>query len=439
MTNRPPTARLLWVTYDFPPRQAAGAFRPVKLYKFLDKSRVDIEFLTSRAESFAGGKHMLDDVHPTPVTHRAGGTPIDRLFEGLKTRLATLGLARPGRRALWERIGYRLVLPCAFPDKHVLWGLRSALRALWIHLRQPLQIIYTTSFPESAHLPGILLHLLGVRWVVDYRYGGPMWTTALVFGRKSLWGGRLALAFQAYVLRHADLVITQSETLRENFIARFALDPARVAALPNGYDEDGFVDFGRQAPPFTRVQGELHLLHLGGDWYPDASQLANLDDLLTRLANDTGVKVIVHALGVDIFGARRELTPSAYEYVFHGVVPHAEALTYLAAVDAFILSMIAETAGQGSVAGWLPAKLWEYLRAGKAILLMGPRDDAWRYAEACGAAIYLGAAGAPLHLPAAQVRAVIDAGASHPERAHDHKWSTRALAFDALLERVLSA
>lgn len=437
MTDRPPTARLLWVTYDFPPRQAAGAFRPVKLYKFLDKSRVDVEFLTSRAESFAGGEHMLDDVHPKPVTHRAGGTPVDRLFEGLKARLVSLGLARAGRRALWERIGYRLVLPFAFPDKHVPWGLRAALRALWIHLRRPLDAIYTTSFPESAHLPGILLHLCGVRWVADYRYGGPLWTTALVFGRKSLWGERLALGFQAYVLRHADLVITQSETLRELFIEHFALDPARVAALPNGYDEDGFVDFGRHAPPFARAPGELHLLHLGGDWYPDAGQLANLEDLLARLADETGVKVVVHAVGVDILGAHRAPSPAAYEYRFHGAVPHAEALKYLAAADAFLLSVIAETADHGSVAGWLPAKLWEYLRAGRMILLMGPRDDSWRYAEACGAVLYLGSAGAPLHLPAAEVRAAIERGASHPERAHDHEWSTRARSFDALLARVL--
>jgi glycosyltransferase involved in cell wall biosynthesis len=438
MTARPPRPRLLWVTYDFPPRQAAGAFRPVKLYKFLDKSQVDIEFLTSRAESFAGGEHMLDDVEPKPVVYRAGGTPVDRLFEGIKARLVKLGFARAGRRTLWERIGYRLVLPFAFPDKHVVWGLRSALRALWLHLRRPLSVIYTTSFPESAHLPGMLLHLFGVRWVADYRYGGPMWTTAMVFGRKSLWGERLALAFQAYVLRHADLVITQSDTLRENFIARFGLDASRVAALPNGYDEDGFHDFGSHAAPFARAAGELHLLHLGGDWFPDASQSANLDDLLTRLVAETGHKVVVHALGVDILGARQQTTAKAYHYQFHGAVPHAEALKYLAAVDAFILSMIAETAGHGSVAGWLPAKLWEYLRAGKSILLMGPQDDAWRYAEACGAVIYLGGAATPLHLPAAHVLAAIEAGARHPERAHDHEWGARALTFDALLKRVVN-
>ncbi len=372
MTTRP---HLLWVTYDFPPRQAAGAFRPVKLYKFLDKSRVDIEFLTSRAESYAGGEHMLDDVEPKPRVHRAGGTPVDRLFDGLKARMVRMGIAQAGRRSLWERIGYRVALPFAFPDKHVLWGLRSAVRALWMHVRRPLHVIYTSSFPESAHLPGMLLHLFGVRWVADYRYGGPLWTTVLVFGRKSLWGERLALAFQGYVVRHADLVITQSDTLREHFIAHFGLDPQRVASLPNGYDEDGFVDFGQHGAPFARADGELHLLHLGGDWYPDAGQVANLDDLLTRLVEETGCKVILHALGVDIFAGRHDQA-AAYHYQFHGAVPHAEALKYLAAVDAFVMSTIAETADHGSVAGWLPAKLWEYLRAGKVILLMGPRDDA---------------------------------------------------------------
>ena len=280
MTESRDPRRLLWVTYDFPPRQAAGAFRPVKLYKYLDKSELAIEFLTSRAESFAGGEHLLDDVHPQPLVRRAGGIALDRIFELPKHLLVRAGLASAAKRSLWERLGYRLLLPLAFPDKHVLWGLSAAWRALILHLRGRFDAIYTTSHPESAHLPGMLLHLLGVPWIVDYRYGGPLWTATLKVGHKSLWGARLGLAYQRYVLRHADVVIVQSETIREQFMARFGLPPAGITALPNGYDEDGFSTFGDGPAPFARAAGELHLLHVGGDWYPDTGHIANLLDPL---------------------------------------------------------------------------------------------------------------------------------------------------------------
>jgi len=427
--------RLLWVTYDFPPRQAAGAFRPVKLYKYLDKSALAIEFLTSRAESFAGGEHMLDDVHPKPVVRRAGGVALDRLFDAPQRLLTRFGLASPHKRSLWERLGYRLVLPLAFPDKHVLWGLCAALRALGMHVRQRFDAIYTTSHPESAHLPGILLHLLGVAWVVDYRYGGPLWTTTLSAGRKSLWSARLALAYQGYVLRHADFVIVQSETIREQFLARFGLDPAGIAALPNGYDEDGFRDFGAGPAPFTRAPGEMHLLHVGGDWYPDASHISNLLDLCARLASDSGAAVVLHTVGVDILG--KTALPAGLRYDYHGPQPHAEVIRYLAAADAFILSTMAGTDSGQSIVGFLPAKLWEYLRAGKAILWMGPKDDAWRYAEECGAVIYLGALGSPLSPPVAEVREAISSGARNRHHAHNHDWRSRAAAFNSLLKRAL--
>ena len=437
MTESRSPRRLLWVTYDFPPRQAAGAFRPVKLYKYLDKSDLTIEFLTSRAESFAGGEHMLDDVQPKPLVRRAGGIALDRVFELPKRLLVRAGLASPAKRSLWERLGYRLVLPLAFPDKHVLWGLCAALRALVLHLRRRFDAIYTTSHPESAHLPGMLLHLLGVPWIVDYRYGGPLWTTTLSVGHKSLWGARIALAYQRYVLRHADVVIVQSETIREQFMVRFSLPPAAITALPNGYDEDGFSDFGHGPAPFARAAGELHLLHVGGDWYPDAGHIANLLDLCKRLAQDSAAEVVLHAVGVDILG-HTPLPPQAgVRYAYHGPQPHAEVIRYLAAADAFVLSTMAGTHSGQSIVGFLPAKLWEYLRAGKAILWMGPQDDAWRYAEECGAVIYLGTLGSPLSLAVAEVRAAIAAGAVHKQRASSHDWRSRAAAFNTILKRAL--
>ncbi|MBK6656631.1 MAG: glycosyltransferase [Proteobacteria bacterium] len=431
------TTRLLWVTYDFPPRQAAGAFRPVKLYKYLDKSRLSIDFLTSRAESFASGEQLLEDLDPAPTVWRAGGLPLDRLFEKPKRVLARLGLARAEGRSLWERIAYRVVLACAFPDKHAWWGLRAAVRAVMLHARRRFDAVYTTSHPESAHLPGLLLKRLGVPWIVDYRYGGPLWTTTLTVGRRSVWGAAREIAYQRRVLERADFVIVQSDTIRNDFIARFGLAPERIVALPNGYDEEGFREYGTQQAPFARAPGELHLLHVGGDWYPDAGHVANLLDLCRRLAADIGADVVIHAVGVDIL--RDDLPPpgSGCRYVHHGHRPHREVIGYLAACDAFILSTMADTDSGRSITGFLPAKLWEYLRAGKAILWMGPQDDAWRYAEECGAVIYLGSLGSPRVLPATEVRAAIAAGARNQQRAHEHDWRSRAAAFDDIVARVL--
>ncbi|MGE0384291.1 MAG: glycosyltransferase [Gammaproteobacteria bacterium] len=431
-------ARVLWVTYDFPPRQAAGAFRPIKLYKYLDHHKYRIEFLTSPAESYAAGERLLDGIEPAPIVHRARGLPADRFLEPLERLLARLGLGSgaSARGPLWKRAGYRLALSSVFPDKHAIWGCMAALRAYALHRRRPFDAIYTTSHPESAHLPGLLLRRLGVPWIADYRYGGPLWTTNLHARRPTLWNPRRYLAWQRRVLEGADIVVTQSETLRRDFSTAFDLDDTRILTVPNGYDEDDFAGFDGLAAPFTRRPGELHLVHVGGDWFADQSNVAALCTLLRDLKAEVGGNdVVLHALGVDILpGAGVE---RGFRYVYHGPKPHAQVFPFLAHADAFLLSTMARTGDDRSITGFLPSKLWEYLRAGKPILWMGPQDDAWRNAQECGAVVYLGQLGAPVAITAADVLSAIRAGVPGKDRAFTHQWDRRAALFTGALDRAL--
>ena len=38
--------RILWVTFDFPPRMSSGAYRPIKVYKYLDPAVCQVDFVT---------------------------------------------------------------------------------------------------------------------------------------------------------------------------------------------------------------------------------------------------------------------------------------------------------------------------------------------------------------------------------------------------------
>src|SRR5262245_49716132 len=213
-------ARIAWITFDFPPRQSSGVFRAIKIYKYLDKSRFEVDFIThGSAPRFRSAVHddtLLGEVHPTPAVYRVPTIILHDFLPALRARLrrvkpsrgqspdppplenasgelrsasarsasedrATARLRRSAERegepaprslppgpSLGRRLYGWFALSAYVPDHLFIWGWSAALKSVWLHLRHRYDVVYTTSFPESAHLPGLVLSALGVRWVVDY-------------------------------------------------------------------------------------------------------------------------------------------------------------------------------------------------------------------------------------------------------------------------------
>jgi glycosyltransferase involved in cell wall biosynthesis len=330
----------------------------------------------------------------------------------------------------------RFAMLLYFPDHLFLWGWFAAVTSLWLHLFRRYDIVYTTSYPESAHIPGLALSLAGVPWVADYRYGGPLWVRELAGFRKSMRRGRMDRRYQRSVLARATAVVTQSEPIRADFCRIFALDRDRVRVIPSGYDESDFDDRAA-SPPFPVNDREVHLLHSGTmeGVSPDERQeivdaLNGLGDAL-RKANR---ELVVHAVGSDLFGEERRLQAFRFEYRHHGVIVHHQLPAYLLAADCFLLSTTA------LVSGFIPSKLWEYLRAGAPILLAGPKDDVWTIVERAGVGLHLGVnghgAGSGERLAHALMARIGTRGPLHPS-VTDYSWESRARSFQGLFEGLI--
>jgi glycosyltransferase involved in cell wall biosynthesis len=256
-------------------------------------------------------------------------------------------------------------------------------------LRHRYDVVYTTSFPESAHLPGLVLSALGVRWVVDYRYGGPLWIKEVVGFRKPPLRERLDHRYQQWVLTRADRVITQSERIRADFCRVFPLDPSRVVVIPSGYDEADFERTIASPAPFAKAANEIHLLHMGtleGAGEVERKEIAQTVDALAARLRDRGRRLVLHALGSDVLAAGAHRAAHV-EYHHHGVVVHHDVPSYLVAADCYLLSTW--TTSNGGVKGFIPSKLWEYLRAGAPILTTGPKDEVWSIVEDAGVGLHM--------------------------------------------------
>ncbi len=451
--------RVLWVSFDFPPRQSSGVFRPVRIYKYLDKDSFRVDFLTQSPvyQRIPTDPTLLQEVSPLPRIYRIPNLPVSDFIYRF-TRRARVGSRReseePGRagrgqtkarhlswpRRLGKKLYVTLVMLVYFPDQYFLWGWLAAFASVWLHFKNRYDLVYTTSRPESGHLAGLLLRRLGVRWVVDYRYAGILWVKEILSYRKSRLREWLEFRYQKYVLQRADFVVTQSETIKDDFCRAFGLDSSCVRTIPSGYDESDFQNCNGKRP-FVKTANEVHLLHAGAAYLDEGDRqkmMQELDRVAAGLRSH-GQEMVLHALGDDMFSTEQRPSPQSFRYHYHGFVPHHDLAPYLQAADWYLLSTITTISGSGvSTSGYLPSKMWEYLRGGKPIFLFGSKDEVWEIIDRADAGIYMGGVGPERGLSTEELLLSVRSLEPAISKVKQHSWQARARDMQDVFNQVLT-
>lgn len=460
MDVKSPKMRILWITLHFPPRQSGGVFRPIQIYKYLDKNKFEVDFLTlslrGQYKRAVRDDSVLEEVFPKPTIYRV---PSIELHDGVRLIVDSIR-KRCQREKLQDGNPPRLgrsdfksgsVKECLkgafrffmafiyFPDKYVIWGWLSALKSLWLHYRRRYDLIYTTSPPLSGHLPGLFLRHFGVKWVVDFRDGGSLWT-------KKAWGNlagkvreKVDFYYQSYVLNKADYVIIQSELLKEQFIREFSLNHSRIRTIPSGFDEEYFIRPTTEDPPFVKKPRELHILHVGA-WYVSGTETTKIIEELNSLQlglQVRGLDLILHAVGDDLFSEEQKNNALRIRYLYHGVIPHPLLLPYFLSADCYLLSTSVGKSVDGA-RGFLAGKLWEYLRGGKPIIVFGSKDEAWQIIEDSGVGVYLGELNSEDHICADALLRLVEETKHFNPKVSQHSWESRTRAMQEVFQQVLA-
>jgi glycosyltransferase involved in cell wall biosynthesis len=229
-------------------------------------------------------------------------------------------------------------------------------------------VLVTTSSPDSTHLVGLRLRPRGIPWLADFR---DPWVRRMSFAPPTRAHRSLHERLEGRVVRTADRITVTSGATREDFLRRYPeLDPARIAVLPNGYDEE---DFPAEAPPLAE---RFTLLHVG-QLNPERPVGPLLDHLEAFLRSRPAARGRTQ---VDLVGPRyREDEEEAARrglgvvVRFHDARPHREAVAM--PLSAHLLVLLEQESDRGGLI--LPGKTFEYLRAGRPILGLVPRGAAW--------------------------------------------------------------
>lgn len=329
---------VLVVAFHFPPlRGSSGIQRTLRFCQYLPRFGWQPVVLTVQPRAYESvGDDLLTALPPD--------LPVTRAF------------ALDAARHLSVRGRYPRFV--ADPDRWVSWLPGGVLAGMSLIRRFSPQAIFSTYPIATAHRIALSLHRRsGLPWIADFR--DPMaqddYPDDAVIRRH-------LHALEANVVRRAARVLFTSATAIDTCRARYPdVPPERFLLLENGYDEEAFA--GLFPRPGARRQVLLHsgivytwerdptafMQALGTLKKAGAVSAATLEVRFRASANDALLRDLARAHDVaDIV----TLVPP---------LPYREALAEMLDVDALLLLQAANCNSQ------IPAKAYEYLRAGKPI------------------------------------------------------------------------
>jgi hypothetical protein len=267
----------------------------------------------------------------------------------------------------------------AVPDRWATWRFAAVRRALSLIRRLQPQVIWSTYPIATAHVIGASVHRrTGLPWVADCRDS----MTEADYPRDPEIRDAF-LRIEREMVQQATRVVFTAPGTQRMYAERYPEVPAgRWQLMPNGYDEEDFTGLPERQ---QTARQQVTLLH-SGVLYPIErnpralfSALRSLRDRGAMTADS--LRVVLRACGHE-----REIGALIEEFGIADLVrlepglPYRDALAEMTSVDALLLLQAANCNHQ------IPAKLYEYLRAGRPLLaLTDPAGDTARQVVAASA------------------------------------------------------
>ena len=200
--------KVLLVTMYFPPAGGGGVQRPLKFATHLPAHGIETHVLAPDDPKWIHSDPDL--VPPTQAwIHRARylGPRARKLADELHGRQ---GLDRLSRQA--RSLSRRVLVP----DENVGWNLTAIPAAVRIARNEDIDVVITTSPPNSVHLVGAAVkRLTGARWVADLRDSVGAHPHRRIESASVRAKEKVSESVARLVARQADVIVAASEAIAD--------------------------------------------------------------------------------------------------------------------------------------------------------------------------------------------------------------------------------
>jgi glycosyltransferase involved in cell wall biosynthesis len=370
----PKDLSILVVAYYFPPNAAVGGKRIARFCQYLPGFGIHPSVLTLDKESCASLDLSFAKSNDIPVERtRPNSTPLDWYRRAAHSRSSKTNKQTNSsadtqpKTGVWSYLSQSAVALLTIPDKQWGWYLPAVHAGAKLIGQHKFDAIMSSGPPWTAHAVG---HKLSQRfkipWIVDFR---DAWVSDHWRDEHPNWRNKVDWRIEDRWLKHASLVLTTTERLRESLLTTHAGVPTdRVKTITNGFDGNSL---GSQKPVCAEPKNSVVFLHTG-ELYRGRridTLCSALDSLLKQGAFGSKVPKVIF-IGETDPEIERTARASAPELFDAGMIQFRPPVTWnevqveLAAADILLLV-------QGDHPTAIPAKFFEYLQSGKPILGIG--------------------------------------------------------------------
>ena len=359
--------RALIITYYWPPAGGPGVQRWLKFVKYFREFDVEpIVYVPENPHYPITDTSFKSDIpsditilkHPIREPYRLAG-----LISKKKTKSISSGIISKNEPSILERILLYIRGNYFIPDARVGWVKPSVIYLQDYLSTNPIDVVITTGPPHSLHLIGLRLkEQLNVNWIADFR---DPWTT--IHYHKSLRLTRSAelkhKKLESGVLKSADAIVVTSPTTKKEFER---ITEKEITVITNGYDiEEGVI---------TNLDTQFTCAHIGSllsDRNPKVLWKV-LSEIIEEIPSfKTDLQLLFAGMisddvisDISSFGLTENLKLVGY-------VSHDAAVQLQFNAQLLLLVEIDSTETRSII----PGKLFEYLRAKRPILALGPEGS----------------------------------------------------------------
>ncbi|RRQ48757.1 glycosyl transferase family 1 [Maribacter algicola] len=363
--------KVLVITYYWPPAGGPGVQRWLKFVKyFRDYGIEPVVYIPENPHYPLLDTSLLADVpKDIKILKHTIFEPygLSKLISGSKTERISSGVITEKNQSVLERIMLWVRGNFFIPDARKFW-VNPSVRFLGPILKEEgIETIITTGPPHSLHLIGLKLkERSGLQWIADFR---DPWTSIGYHQKLKLTTSaqKKHKELEREVLNTADKIVVTSKTTKEEFQA---LTPRPIRVITNGFDWKDNTSIS--------LDQKFTIAHIGS--MLTKRNPLNLWKVLGELVQenadfkDSLQLNFVGVVGQDILDSLSEFGISEYASIL-GYVPHEEAVSFQQKSQVLLLVEI----DSKETVGIIPGKFFEYLRAKRPILGIGPAH--WEVAE----------------------------------------------------------
>lgn len=374
--NEQKSSKVLIVSYVFPPMAAVGVFRVIKMCKFLPHFNWQPSVLTVKEGfNYAYDHAALERLDKDLKIYRSGYfSPFEWRDQKQHQQAKPNAPSVPPNRSttsagpsLATRLKRFIRNMLSLPDGQSFWVFPGLFKGLEAVRKEKIDVILSTSPPATSHMVAYFVSLISGRpLVLDFR---DLWTQNEGYESRNLPAlyKRIDRFWEKRALGRAKAVIAATDgfcnLLKEN---NPKLDPGKFYPVTNGIDPE---DFNHVVFP-TGKNEKFYILHMGSlyghrnpefffkvldAWYkkrPEIIDRINCEFIGNTPGYETALK-------------NRPIEPLVN---FRGHIPQQEILPLLWQADLLLLIL----GFNDQAKKVMPAKLFEYICTGRAILAFVP-------------------------------------------------------------------